>query len=97
MEAITLKTRRKGQATSRCMATKRSRHPSYADKEFPFRYQGAADLNTYKLFLEVAYHLLKHKGRFGMLVPSSVYTDHGSIALRRLFLIIATGNGSLAL
>ena len=86
MEAITLKQGERGKQLHDVWRRRRSRHPSYADKEFPFRYQGAADLNTYKLFLEVAYHLLKHKGRFGMLVPSSVYTDHGSIALRRLFL-----------
>lgn len=65
---------------------RRSKYESFADSAEPFRYQGSADLNTYKMFLEVAHHLLRTKGRLGMLVPSSVYTDEGSATLRRLFL-----------
>jgi hypothetical protein len=57
-----------------------------ADRAEPFQYQGSADLNTYKMFLEVAYHLLKAHGRLGMLVPSGIYTDNGSRILRKLFL-----------
>ncbi|GCF08765.1 hypothetical protein KDI_23290 [Dictyobacter arantiisoli] len=52
----------------------------------PFRYQGAGELNTYKLFLEQAHYLLKPHGYLGMLVPASIYTDQGALALRKLFL-----------
>lgn len=52
----------------------------------PYRHQGTGKLYTYKLFLEVAYALLGSAGRLGMLVPSGVYTDKGTSALRRLFL-----------
>ena len=59
---------------------------TYADSEHNFRHQGSADLNTYKLFLEVAHTLLREGGRFGMLVPSGIYTDKGTMELRELFL-----------
>ncbi len=49
-----------------------------ADPEQPFRYQGSADLNTYKLFLEVAHHLLAPGGRLGFVVPSGIWRDAGS-------------------
>ncbi|GCE23336.1 Eco57I restriction-modification methylase domain-containing protein [Dictyobacter kobayashii] len=51
-----------------------------------FSYQGTADLNNYKLFLELAHFLLKRHGQLGVLVPAAIYTDQGTVALRRLFL-----------
>ena len=42
----------------------------YADPQHPFQYQGSADLNTYKMFLEAGYALLREGGRLGLLVPS---------------------------
>ncbi len=65
--------------------TRESWH-GYADAEHPFRFQGAAKLNTYKMFLEQAHALLRPAGRLGLIVPSGVYTDKGSSDLRRLFL-----------
>lgn len=59
---------------------------AYADAAHPFRHQGSADLNLYKLFLEEAHALLKADGRLGYLVPSGLYSDHGSRGLRDLFL-----------
>lgn len=52
----------------------------------PLPLQGSADLNTYKLFLETAHHLLAEDGRLGMLLPSGIYTDKGTTALRKHFL-----------
>jgi hypothetical protein len=52
----------------------------------PFSYQGSADLNTYKMFLEVGHSLLRKGGRLALLVPSGVYSDQGSGTLRNLFL-----------
>ena len=86
MDAFTLKQGNTGRQLHDTWRQRRARHYGYADQENPFRYQGSADLNTYKMFLEVAHHLLKHEGRLGMVVPSSIYTDQGSTALRRLFL-----------
>jgi len=64
----------------------RARRGGYAHSDHPYRHQGKADLNSYKMFLEVAHHLLRDGGRMGLLVPSGLYTDLGCAALRRLFL-----------
>lgn len=58
----------------------------------PFQSQGGADLNSYKLFLELAYRLLSSTGRMGFIVPSGLYTDSGTKELRELFLDHATWN-----
>lgn len=58
----------------------------FADAAHPFRHQGSADINLYKAFLEQAYVLLRTGGRFGFIVPSGLYSDHGTGDLRRLFL-----------
>ena len=58
----------------------------FVDHAHPFRHQGAADLNLYKLFLEQAHALLRPGGRLGVIVPSGLYSDHGTGDLRRLFL-----------
>ena len=64
----------------------RPRSIGYADPDHPFRHQGSADLNLYKLFLEAAHALLRSGGRLGFLIPSGLYSDHGTGALRDLFL-----------
>ena len=58
----------------------------FADTRHPFRHQGAADLNLYKLFLDASHSLLTPSGRLGFIVPSGLYSDHGTGALRDLFL-----------
>ena len=55
-------------------------------KDIPFQHQGSADLNTYKMFLEFSYTLLKDSGMCGMIVPSGIYSDKGTGELRKLFL-----------
>ena len=64
----------------------RTKHKGFADAGHPFVHQGSADLNTYKMFLELSQALLRPEGRMGMIVPSGVYTDKGTTALRELFL-----------
>ena len=64
----------------------RNRARGYADTRHPFRHQGSADLNLYKLFLEAAHTLLRDNGRLGFVVPSGLYSDNGTSALRKLFL-----------
>lgn len=58
----------------------------FADPAHSFRHQGSADLNLYKLFLEQAYALLRAGGRLGFIVPSGLYSDHGTGGLRALLL-----------
>ena len=64
----------------------RRRPVGFADPQHPFRHQGSADLNLYKLFLEAAHALARPGGRIGFLVPSGLYSDNGTGALRTLFL-----------
>ncbi|WP_428299073.1 Eco57I restriction-modification methylase domain-containing protein, partial [Hyphomicrobium sp.] len=64
----------------------RGGHRGYADPCHPFRHQGSADINTYKMFLEQAHALLREDGQLGIVVPSGLYTDKGSTDLRHLFL-----------
>jgi hypothetical protein len=64
----------------------RRKRAHLAHREHPYRLQGSADLNTYKLFLELAHHVLCDGGRLGMLVPSGIYTDKGTTELRKRFL-----------
>ena len=64
----------------------RAQSTGYADPAHPFRHQGSADLNSYKLFLEATHALLRPGGRLGFVVPSGLYSDNGTAALRRLFL-----------
>jgi hypothetical protein len=64
----------------------RKKSHGFADPAHPYRYQGSADINLYKLFLEQTYSLLRQRGRLGFIVPSGLYSDHGTGGLRRLFL-----------
>ena len=64
----------------------RRRSTGFADPQHPFCHQGSADLNLYKLFLEAAHALAGEGGRIGFLVPSGLYSDNGTGALRALFL-----------
>lgn len=65
---------------------RRAERRGFADAAHPFRHQGSADLNTYKMFLELGHALLKTDGRLGLIVPSGAYSDLGSRELRELFL-----------
>lgn len=64
----------------------RGSEQGYCDPRHPFRHQGSADLNSYKLFVELAHALLVDGGRLGMIVPSGLYTDKGTASLRELLL-----------
>lgn len=48
-----------------------------------FTYQGTGHLNAFKLFLERACQIIGVTGRFGLLVPSGIYTDEGCTELRK--------------
>ncbi|MDO9585764.1 MAG: hypothetical protein Q7I93_04675, partial [Syntrophales bacterium] len=57
----------------------------YVRQPAAYRALGKGDINTYKLFLERFYDLLKVGGRLGILTPSGLYTDQGCQPLRELF------------
>lgn len=64
---------------------KRKDNIGFINSKHPFQYQGSADLNTYKLFLEQFLNLNNH-GRIGILLPASVHRDEGTYELRNLFI-----------
>ena len=64
----------------------RIRSKGYADPDHPYRHRGSGKAYTYKLFLESSHALLCKGGRLGMIVPSGLYSDHGTLSIRKLFL-----------
>ena len=64
----------------------RASRRGYSPEDHPYRHQGSADVNSYKLFLEFVHHVLRPSGRLGFIVPSGIYTDKGTTDLRSLFL-----------
>jgi hypothetical protein len=64
----------------------RMHRSGYSDPEHPFRHQGSADINTYKMFCELGRALLRPDGYLGLITPSGLYTDKGSTDLRKLFI-----------
>ncbi len=77
---------KKGAELHKGWRTQRSRYRCNGDPKHPFCHQGSADLNTYKMFVEVAHALLRPKGHLGLVVPSGLYTDKGTYDLRKLLL-----------
>ncbi len=77
---------RAGEALHEIWRKRRAHSGGFADPAHPFRHQGSADLNLYKLFLELSHALLREGGRLGFVVPSGIYSDHGTGSLRALFL-----------
>lgn len=65
---------------------RRGERKGCADARHPYRHQGSADLNTYKLFVEQAHALLRAGGQMALITPSGLYTDKGSVELRKLLL-----------
>jgi hypothetical protein len=57
----------------------------YVRESVAYEALGGGDINTYKLFLERFFTLLRTQGRLSILVPSGLYTDQGCLPLRRLF------------
>ena len=60
--------------------------PSFCDPAHPFTRQGSGKPYTYRMFLEVSHALLTGGGQLAVLIPSGIYSDHGSGDLRTLFL-----------
>jgi len=57
----------------------------YVRQPGAFRAVGNGDINTFKLFLEQFFALLRNDGLMGILTPSGFYTDQGCLPLRKLF------------
>jgi hypothetical protein len=57
----------------------------YVRQPSAYRALGKGDINTYKLFLERFFVLLKMGGHLGIVTPSGLYTDQGCQPFRELF------------
>ncbi len=75
---------REGEALHRRWRGQRARFSGTSDPAHPFRHQGSADLNTYKMFVELGHAVLRADGQLGVVVPSGLYSDKGSEGLRRV-------------
>jgi hypothetical protein len=75
-----------GAALHKAWQGRRARYHGTSDPAHPFRHQGSADLNSYKMFVEAGHALLRLGGQLGLVVPSGLYTDQGTGELRKLLL-----------
>jgi len=62
------------------------RYIKYSRFSNEYQFQGTGDINSFKLFSERYFHLAKDSGYFGIILPSSIYTDKGCSDLRKLLL-----------
>lgn len=67
-----------GSALAELWAKHRGEHGYFADPLHPFRLQGSADLNSYKMFAEAFWRLLRSHGRLGIILPTGIYSDLGT-------------------
>ncbi len=58
---------------------------AYFKEPLSYSALGKGDINTFKLFLEQFFTVLKGGGRMGIVVPSGLYTDQGCQPLRERF------------
>ena len=78
---------KEGSSLASVWARRRQERKGYADPEHPFRLQGSADLNSYKMFTEVFWRLLKADSRLGVILPTGIYSDLGTKDLREELLL----------
>jgi len=57
---------------------------AYYKQSSDFVRQGRGDTATHKLFVERSYTLLERSGRLALVIPSGIYTDLGTKALRQM-------------
>ncbi|MBS1954320.1 MAG: Eco57I restriction-modification methylase domain-containing protein [Cyanobacteria bacterium SZAS-4] len=58
----------------------------WISKSGAFQLQGSSDVNAYKLFVELSLVIAKTHGVVSLIVPSSLYSDKGSLDLREALL-----------
>ena len=78
---------KEGSTLASVWARRRQESHGFADPKHPFRLQGSADLNSYKMFSEVFWGLLGKDGRLGVILPTGIYSDFGTKDLREELLL----------
>jgi hypothetical protein len=71
------KSKKENQELHEVWRKQRRKRQGYAEPCHPFQHQGSADINTYKMFSELGYALLRDGGRFSLIIPSGIYSDKG--------------------
>ncbi|MDD4018108.1 MAG: hypothetical protein PHV28_09185, partial [Kiritimatiellae bacterium] len=62
-----------------------AKQSAYVREEAAYGAVGKGDINTFKLFLEQFFTVLRPGGQMGIVTPSGLYTDQGCLPLRKLF------------
>jgi hypothetical protein len=62
-----------------------ARQSTYFKEPQNYQALGKGDINTFKIFLEQFFSVLKSGGRMGIIIPSGLYTDQGCMQLREIF------------
>src|SRR5262249_44687639 len=83
---LSLSRGQEGTSLAAAWARYRQGRVGYGNSDHPFRLQGSADLNSYKMFTEVYWNLLREHGRFGVILPTGIYSDFGTKLLRETLL-----------
>ncbi len=83
---VTLARGREGNSLKSVWQRHRQGRVGFADSRHPFRLQGSADLNLYKMFAEVFWNLLRDDGRLGVILPIGICSDFGTKELRETLL-----------
>jgi hypothetical protein len=79
---VTLAKGREDKSLHGAWEKRRLERVGFAVPGHPFRLQGSADLNSYKMFAEVFWTLLRTNGRLGVILPTGIYSDLGTRDLR---------------
>ncbi len=72
----------RGETLAAQWAAHQQQQSGFALATHPFRLQGSADLNSYKMFAEVFWCGLQVDGRVGVILPTGIYSDFGTKVLR---------------
>jgi hypothetical protein len=78
---------KEGESLKSAWERHRNQRVGFADSRHPFSLQGSADLNSYKMFAEVFWNLLRPDGRLGVILPTGIYSDFGTKDLREEILL----------
>ena len=84
---LTLVRGKEGDNLKSAWARHRQDRVGFADTRHPFCLQGSADLNSYKMFAEFFWSLLRPDGRLGVILPTGIYSDFGTKDLREELLL----------
>jgi hypothetical protein len=66
--------------------TSQERQAAFVSSGIIYEFQGRGDINTYKLFAERLFGLIRSHGFLGVVLPSGIYMDLGTKEIRQMLL-----------